>query len=268
MESRIALPSHSLANLVQAAYVDGDAQPGVVIRHLLEPYHITAEQVEALAQTLYWPPGGLGRRRMRPAHPLWAVVKEVETLSSHTQRKCLDAVNKARFIMVATSISHVWCSPSGLRRICTYQGVGAPIPHAWLHIDHEHGLIALCSVSPTMPALVMNVQRHCSLGYMQPLDLDLNVERGTPHGCAYVGVHVGLGGSHEGATTFVEVDLCPPSVEAQDNFALIFTAGGCALVGTFLCSPSLQRTWSLPIMVHNLPPEGGEEEGKEETSNI
>jgi len=244
-DTTIALPQHSLANLVHAAYVDFDRDaPAEVIRQLLEPYHIDADQVEALARVLYWP----GRHHV--SHPLYAIVKEIMNIGSPTQRKCLNEVNKERFLRLATSISHAWITEHGLRSICSYQGVAAAVPHAWLHID-DYGLITLCTASKGMVALSLHVHRSCPLGTLADLHLDLNDVRGAPYGCSYLDVYVAAGSSDT-----VELDTWLAEDGNVPNYALFFTRSststGCRLIRAFLCSPSLQRSWSLPVMVHPL----------------
>jgi len=246
----IALPAPSLANLVHAAYADGDGDPERYVRHLLAPYYVTAAQVEELARELHWP----GRPHV--SHPLYAVVREMRQLSAPRERRCLDAVNRERFVSLATSISHIWlvAEPTkrggGLRRICTYQGVNAPIPHAWLHVDGQ-GVVTLCAASPGMPALALSVKRSCRLGYLAPLDLDLNVEHGSSHGCSYLNFYVDVDGSALDAEQWAS-SSSSGSNDTPTNYALLFTRSApvCQLSKALLVSPSLQRTWSLPVVVH------------------
>jgi hypothetical protein len=249
---QIALPQRSLMNLVHAAYKDVD--PVTYISHLLEPYYITAEQVEALAANFYWP------GRPHPSHPLYGLVKDLLKSTNPEQRKCLDHVNKERFIAMATSISHVWVCPlatklgGGLRRICTYQGASAPIPHAWLHADRQ-GMMTLCAASAQMPALAIVVHRTCVVGRMLPLELDLNVDQGSPFGCSYLHVYLDM----ERAQGAIEVELWAADkagAEQLPNYALLFTrsADVCQLAqrGAYLLSPSLGRVWGLPLMLHTI----------------
>lgn len=240
MDATIALPSHSLANLVHAAYADGGD-----IDNLLAPYHITADQVEELAQQLWWP----GRPHV--SHPLFAVVKEARQIST-------PAANKERFIFLATALSHVWLvrQPTqwggGLRRICTYEGVGAPVPHAWLHVNRQ-GMLTLCAASPGMPALAVTVNRSCTLGFMRSLELDLNVDAGTRYGCSYLELYVNIegGGGGGGGGVEVVVGNCESTTA---NYALLFTSHGqvCCLDRALLVSPSLCRSWTLPVVVHEM----------------
>ena len=250
--AHIALPQRSLMNLVHAAYMDED--PVAFISNLLEPYFITAEQVEELCDKLYWP----GRPHV--SHPLYGLVKEVMHLTNPEMRKCLNQVNKERFIAIATSISHVWLYPKpgkrggGLKRICTYEGLGSPIAHAWLHVDYQ-GMLTLCSASAKMPALAIIVHRRCYIGNMLPLELDINVDRGTPFGCSYLNIYLDV----ENDYSSMVVDLWPTHTDYASqlpNYALLFTraADVCQLAqrGAYLLSPSLGRVWALPLMLHTI----------------
>ena len=245
MDLHIALPAHSLANLVHASYSDMDGDPEACARSLLAPYYITSEQVEALMEDPHWP------GRPHPSHPLYAVVKEARKQSAPAERRCLDAVNKERFIMMATSVSHAWLvtKPTrlggGFKRICTYQGINAPVPHAWLHMDRQ-GMLTLCATSRGMPVLHIIVHRSCAIGYMRPLELEFgSSSSSSSHLNIYADVDSGT----------IDVDHESNSGSLQINYALLFTrsAPTCQLSRAVLLSPSLQRTWTLPIVLHTMP---------------
>jgi hypothetical protein len=251
-DATIALPTFSLMNLVSAAF--GDENPQQYMCHLLQPYHITAEQVEELASLLHWP------GRPHCSHPCYALVRGIGDYTSVEQRKCLNAINKQRFIHVATSVSHIWiCKAAtkkggGIRRICTYQGENAPIPFAWLHIDRQ-GMIQCARMSNKMPCLAITVNRYCAMGKLLPLELDFNNEaRGLANGCCYLRVYMDV--NDDNAAFDVS---CWASDDMNDNknFALLFTRSAeiCTLKRAFLVSPSLRRTWTLPIMIHEIKPD-------------
>lgn len=247
--SDIVLIPRTLMNLLSAVYEEEDNLMRFdLVRNLLDPYVITFDQVKMVIDTIFWP----GRLHASAKHPSYAILKQLDAYLTHDGQAMVPAETlKKHFVFACVSICHAWYTKQRENdgrfilhkkpHFVAYQEPGLAVPFIWFSID-DHGMTHVMQMDPRVPPLEIRLFRSTKNGDLFPLTFyprlqdqdEKNMERVELEVCIY-------------DSKFLNLDIRRNA--NQDNF-VVFMSENLTLVRCLLVSPSVEKTWSVPCILH------------------
>lgn len=244
-EPKIELPPHSMMALVHAAYKSGD--PKYCLENMLEPYYITEAQLAYVLGKLVW------HHTRRVTHPMTYTVRILQSIVCPKVQPARQT--KAEFIAVCTTISHCWYSkcenenyylPSNELCFSPYEIDDRPVPYIWFNIDQfdapilKHRTNGVC-------ALRLTVERETNMGVMMPYTTDFFNEEGNKQ-CIELTMCISSAQPNKRVIELINIEKMKKS-----NFMILITEGpALRFVNCYCASPSTERLWRYPVLMHDL----------------
>jgi hypothetical protein len=241
----ISLIPRTLMNLLVAVYEDELNPKDLIMNQLVCPYYFTYQQLELVIDDIYWP----GRFHASSKHPSYSILKQLDTyLKSDSQAMVDGNVIKRHFVYAATSICHAWYTrrdKDGFYilhknpHFVAYQEPGLSVPFIWLSID-SHGMAQVFQRDKWMPPLEINLFRTTKNGDLFPLKFFARLEDEKTTNRVSIDFCI-----YEQRFLNIDVKLNPH----QGNF-ILFISEGLKFTRSILVSPSCEKTWSVPVVIH------------------
>lgn len=240
----ISLPPRSLMNVLCEAYKSDE--PLTTLRNLLEPYHITFEQLQSVIAEVFWP----GRLSANESHPFYVVVNKMLEYQNVMSSLEKSDFFKKRFIYVATAVAHAWYSKKrdGSRYVLhktphfvTYQYPGHAVPYVWFSFD-KFGMPHVFASHPWMPPLEITLHRSTSMGDMMPLTVRFfETNNHSIQAQSLCKLEFCVHDQH-----FLQLNTSPSNTR---TFVMLISED-LLLSRCIMVSPTTDNAWSIPVVMH------------------
>jgi hypothetical protein len=255
MDCEITLPPRSLMNMLCEAYKSDE--PVATLQNLLQPYHITYEQLRDLMAILFWP----GRMSVNESHPFYVVSQKLTEYTHNTDTLAKREYFKKRFIYVATAVCHAWYARLRTHdhkfvlhrdpHFVAYQHPGASVPYVWFSFD-KFGMPHVFASHSGMPSLEIELCRSTKLGDMLPLTLrffDAPPPSSLPAPAGPEGTNTQQPSKiqmHVHNQQFLELYTFP----SQTRNYVMFISEDLLLTRCIMVSPTTDKAWLIPVIMH------------------
>lgn len=235
----ISLIPRTLMSLLSLAYKEQDI---ITLEMLLFPYYMTYEQLCLIISDIHWSGSAFATSK----HPSYEIVRRLSKYMEEDTHAKPDQI-KRHFIYAAASICHAWYTRKDEYnrhvlhknpQLVAYQEFGIPLPFVWISID-SHGMTHVFQ-RVRMPALQIKLYRSTKGGDLQPLCFFAHPEdeQAKEKACIEIVVY-----------NQTLLNLQTEKTSNVGNFIILVTES-LTLSRCMLISPSTDRTWNVPLVLH------------------
>lgn len=239
-EMSISLIPRTLMSFLSVVYKEQDM---TTIENLLSPYYMTYGQLQLIMDDIYWP----GMTSATAKHPYYYIIcKLSKYMQEDTHAK--PAQIKKHFIYAVASICHAWYTRKDNSnrfvlhknpQFVAYEDFGIALPFIWISID-SHGMAHVFQRHKDMPGVQIHLYRTTKRGDLHPLSFFAHVDDEKNQEKAYIEISI---------YNQSLLNLQTEKASEAKNF-VIFVSESLTLSKCMLVSPSTDKVWTIPVIVH------------------